>query len=132
MMAPPHCCGRTTAASMSQIRSSASRHGHRVGCQLQKIATYSESHMRSRFARRWTIDNGRCYGRLSSIVDRLIFVLFALAIAACGREAPPRAAASAPTLVSHYPTFAPAPTQAGAADLRTLGDPNAPITVIEY
>jgi hypothetical protein len=56
----------------------------------------------------------------------------ALALAACGREAPPRAAA--PTSARHQPTFAPAPTQnaAAAPEQRAQGDPNAPITVIEY
>jgi protein-disulfide isomerase len=55
-------------------------------------------------------------------------------MAACGREAPPRAASAAPSAVLHYPTFAPAPTQDAQAMLqqRALGDPNAPITVVEY
>jgi hypothetical protein len=55
-----------------------------------------------------------------------------LAIAACGREAPPRAAATlAPTSAHHQPTFIPA-QMLGAPAQRALGDPNAPITVIEY
>jgi len=39
-----------------------------------------------------------------------------------------------PPSAQHYPTFPPAPTLdiAAAPDWRTLGDPNAPITVIEY
>jgi len=59
----------------------------------------------------------------------------ALAIAACGREAPPRAAAAvASTSARRQPTSAPAPTQdaEAAPEQRALGDPNAPITVIEY
>jgi len=62
-------------------------------------------------------------------------VLLTLVIAACGREAPPRAAASiAPTSGRIRPTLAPAPALDAAAALeqRALGDPNAPITVIEY
>jgi protein-disulfide isomerase len=69
------------------------------------------------------------------LVHPLAFVLLALAIAACGREAPPRSAATAgPTLASRQPTFAPAMTQVAdaAPEQRALGDPNAPITVIEY
>jgi hypothetical protein len=58
-------------------------------------------------------------------------LVLALLIAACGKEAPPRADKStlAPTTAA-----APAPqvaTQPGA-DPRALGDPNAPITMIEY
>ena len=61
-------------------------------------------------------------------------MLFTLAIAACGREAPPRAATTAPTSARRQPTLAPTPTQdsAAAPEQRALGDPNAPITVIEY
>jgi protein-disulfide isomerase len=62
-------------------------------------------------------------------------VLLALAVTACGREAPPRAAATAAaTSPGRQPTFAPAPTLSAEAALeqRAIGDPNAPITVIEY
>jgi hypothetical protein len=71
----------------------------------------------------------------------LIFILMALLVGACGREAPPRAAS--PTTAP--PTRAPSPatplTQAampaGTAapredDPRAQGEPNAPIVVIEY
>ncbi len=64
-----------------------------------------------------------------------MFVLLALVVAACGREAPPRTSApAAPTSASRQPTFAPAPTLSAEAapEQRALGDPNAPITVIEY
>lgn len=65
-----------------------------------------------------------------------------LALAACGREAPPRAA-GAPTAGRPGPTSAKQPgTGASAAtslpanqtggDPRALGDPGAPITIIEY
>ena len=65
---------------------------------------------------------------------RLLPAVALLALAACGREAPPRTATAAPTAVRHQPTFAPAPAQNAAAtpERRALGDPNAPITVIEY
>ncbi|HEX9373413.1 MAG TPA: hypothetical protein VF897_20535 [Roseiflexaceae bacterium] len=72
----------------------------------------------------------------------LLLALGLLALVACGREAPPRAAATlAPArrlLATTAPTQPPAagadPAQpaAAGADPRALGDPNAPITVIEY
>jgi protein-disulfide isomerase len=63
-----------------------------------------------------------------------VFVLMALAMAACGREAPPRAATAAPTSARRQPPLTPAPTlnAEAAPEQRALGDPNAPITVIEY
>jgi len=69
----------------------------------------------------------------------LLLLLVTLLVAACGREAPPRAAKSTP-----FPTSAPthpaqlaqssqpADTAQATGDPRALGDPNAPITVIEY
>jgi hypothetical protein len=65
----------------------------------------------------------------------LLPALALLTLAACGREAPPRAATVAPTTTTrHQPTSAPAPAQdaATAPEQRALGDPNAPIIVIEY
>jgi hypothetical protein len=81
------------------------------------------------------IDNPRCYGRLSSAVCHLVFVLLTLGLASCGREAPPRATATAAaTAARRQPTLAPVLTRdaATASDVRALGDPNAPVTVIEY
>jgi hypothetical protein len=56
-------------------------------------------------------------------------------LAACGREAPPRASTAAPSSARSLPTSVAAPISdapPAAAELRALGDPNAPITVIEY
>ena len=63
---------------------------------------------------------GRCWAGL---------LLGLLLLVACGREAPPRAAA--PTGTPAEPT---ADTSGGAPvdTRRALGDPNAPITIIEY
>ena len=71
---------------------------------------------------------------LRSFLCPVAIVLLALGMAACGREAPPRAASTAPASARRQPTLAPAPTldAAAAPELRALGDPNAPITVIEY
>jgi protein-disulfide isomerase len=57
-----------------------------------------------------------------------------LTMAACGREAPPRAAATAAPTIARQPTIAPVPTLNAQVvpEQRALGDPNAPITVIEY
>lgn len=77
----------------------------------------------------------------------LLFWLPALLLAACGPEAPPRAAAPTSRPAGAQPTVgltmarpaagqpaAPDPTQADQATLdpRAIGDPSAPITVIEY
>ena len=67
---------------------------------------------------------------------RLLMLMFcALLLAgACGKEAPPRAARITPTPRD----FEPAATAGAArlalpiADRRTLGDPKAPISVVEY
>jgi hypothetical protein len=95
----------------------------------------SLSQILSKFTRRWTIDNRRCYARLSYVVYRLVFALLAAGMVSCGREASPRAAATiVATAVRRHPTLPPAPTRdaAAALEVRALGDPNAPITVIEY
>lgn len=60
-----------------------------------------------------------------------LLLLTLLLLAACGREAPPRAAQPAGTPAAARPTADP------GGDLpvdtrRALGDPNAPITIIEY
>ena len=71
----------------------------------------------------------------------LPIVLAALIIAACGPEAPPRAARSTPipgpgrlrpSGVTVVPAPAPAGQDAAGEDARSQGDPGAPITVIEY
>lgn len=63
----------------------------------------------------------------------LLGLLMGLLLSACGREAPPRAASptGAPSPQAASPT---ADTTGGAPidTRRALGDPNAPITVIEY
>jgi hypothetical protein len=61
-----------------------------------------------------------------------LFVLLALFVAACGEEAPPRVArpTAAPPAPARIPT--PSGDAQAAPDARALGDPNAPITVIEY
>jgi hypothetical protein len=63
-----------------------------------------------------------------------VMLLALLLLVACGREAPPRAGTAAPTSARPLPTLAPAPLldTAAAPEQRALGDPNAPITVIEY
>ena len=68
---------------------------------------------------------------LSGHVARAAYLLIfaALFSAACG-QAPPRAASSTTQPIPPAPS-ALAPGQA-QADPRGLGDPNAPITVIEY
>lgn len=71
-------------------------------------------------------------------VRLLLLALLALIVIACGKEAPPRAAkpgASPPTaaLASGSDTPSIGPTAARAMpDPRAVGDPNAPIQVIEY
>jgi protein-disulfide isomerase len=74
----------------------------------------------------------------------LLLLVAALLAAACGPEAPPRAArpTSAPntermrpsgvTVVPAATAEQPAGTAAANRDPRSLGDPNAPITVVEY
>jgi hypothetical protein len=77
----------------------------------------------------------------------LLALLPVLLMAACGQEAPPRISRAAPS-PSPYATRTPTsvtlptvavdagtPVAAPASDValnRSLGDPNAPITVIEY
>ncbi|HWQ11845.1 MAG TPA: hypothetical protein VNL77_03545 [Roseiflexaceae bacterium] len=69
----------------------------------------------------------------------LPLLIAALIVAACGPKAPPRAARTAatpgterlrPSGVTVVP--APAPQTTPAGDPRAMGDPNAPITVVEY
>jgi hypothetical protein len=64
----------------------------------------------------------------------LLLLCAVICITACGEEAPPRAvkpAVPTPTpLRPRLPT--PAPAAQPAPDERTMGDPNAPIVVIEY
>ena len=70
-----------------------------------------------------------------------LLVLAALLIVACGREAPPRAASPTTASPTRARISAIPPTQATdpastavppGDDTRAQGDPNAPITVIEY
>jgi protein-disulfide isomerase len=75
-------------------------------------------------------------------LTRRLLLALALLLVSCGAEAPPRLpeANPAPAGERMRPsgvTVVPAPAPAGAetqsnADPRSLGDPNAPITVIEY
>jgi len=63
----------------------------------------------------------------------LLGLLTGLLLAACGREAPPRAAS--PTGAPSTQAAAPTADTTGGAPVdtrRALGDPNAPITIIEY
>ena len=72
-------------------------------------------------------------------VARLVLLLLLVAlVAGCGREATPRAtrATSAPPRAAD-PVATPAPATADTTrqpgpDVRGLGDPNAPIQVVEY
>lgn len=57
----------------------------------------------------------------------LPLLLTVLVLVACGPEAPPRNI-SAPTL----PTIAPTAASLAVDQRRALGNPNAPITIIEY
>jgi hypothetical protein len=63
-----------------------------------------------------------------------LFVLCVVLVTACGEEAPPRIARPTSSPPAPAPVRIPAPIgdAQAAPDPRTLGDPNAPITVIEY
>jgi protein-disulfide isomerase len=76
---------------------------------------------------------------ISPLVRSLTLLCCLLVVAACGPEAPPRAArpaAPAPTPLIPQPTpqqVAPAADTPAAPDNpRALGDPAAPITVVEF
>lgn len=64
----------------------------------------------------------------------LLFVLCVVFVTACGEEAPPRVVKPTSAPPAPAPTRIPAPAGDAqtAPNSRTLGDPNAPITVIEY
>jgi hypothetical protein len=73
--------------------------------------------------------------RQRSLYYSQAILFLALVLAACGREAPPRASTAAPISARQLPTAAAAPildAAPAAAEQRALGDPDAPITVIEY
>lgn len=61
-------------------------------------------------------------------LHRVTLLVFALLMASCGREVPPRAAATRPPV---QPGLAPAAVSA-EDDPRSLGEVAAPITIVEY
>jgi protein-disulfide isomerase len=76
--------------------------------------------------------------RAAFVVRLLLFVLLAVLVAACGKEATPRVALPtvAPASATDPATPRPQPSPGSAApklaEARGLGDPNAPIQVVEY
>lgn len=82
--------------------------------------------------------------RAARISATIPLILISVALAACGTAAAPRSSAPAqpaqPAGGGMAPTMAKLPTDAAqaasagqpAGDPRSLGDPNAPITIVEY
>ena len=62
----------------------------------------------------------------------LFILCMLLFVAACGREAPPRAVKPTTAPPTPFPTQQSAQAAQAGPERRALGDPNAPITVIEY